>query len=463
MFTLSIPEKRRSFRAHCDIHLASKITDPKDNSIREKSFLAKDINSGGIYFESDEEFKLGTSIKIEFNLPKSEQKIIATIKVARIEMTEIEGKFGVGAYFTNIVESDKKQLELMKDRLDINKLMELTIKKGGSDLHLLAGRPPFIRRYGEIEPLEWPVLEPDDINNLLYGVITKQQVKNFERDKELDCAVQYDFQNRFRINVHQQKGYTEATLRLINTKISSFEDLNLPDVIKDLANLRDGLILIVGATGSGKTTTIAAMVEYINRSRKAVIITLERPIEYVYPDESSIIKQREVGIDTYSFSTALKNTLRQDPNVIVIGELDDVETIKTAIIAAEAGHLVIASFHAPNTTQAIDRLVSIFQSDSRKQILSQLSHCLRGIVAQLLIPRKDKSGRTLVTEILVATDAAKRVIRNDELFQIPTIIQTGAAYKMQTMLDSIKYSLNKEVIEPDVASFYSEEFSKYTH
>lgn len=463
MFTLSIPEKRRAFRVHCEIHVACKIIDPKDNTVTEKCFLAKNINSDGIYFETDEALQLSTLVDIEFRLPQSENQILATIKVARIEILETETRYGIGAAFVKIDDKNRALIKQMMERLDINKLLGLTIEKGGSDLHLLAGRSPFIRMFGEIEPLDWPVLSPHDINNLLYSVMTKQQMRNFERDKELDFAIQFDMQNRFRVNVHQQKGFTEATLRLINTKISSFEELNLPGAIKDLAGLKDGLILIAGPTGSGKTTTIAAMVEYINHEKKSVIITLERPIEYVYPDEKSIIKQREIGIDTFSFSAALKSTLRQDPNVIIVGELDDVETIRTAIIAAEAGHLVIASFHAPNTIQAIDRLVSIFPFESRKQILSQLSHCLKGVVTQILIPRKDKKGRVLVTEVLVATDAAKRIIRNDELVQIATVIQTGSAYKMQTMLESIKCCVEKGEIDYEVANFYSEEFSKYLH
>jgi twitching motility protein PilT len=462
MLTLCIPEKRAFFRVHCEVPLSCKIVNPKDNSITEKHVLTKNISSGGLYFETDELLQLGTLINIEFKLPQTESIILSTIKTVRVEMFENEARFGIGAVFTKLNSKDKEQIEQMIDRLDINKLFELTIKKGGSDLHLLAGRPPFIRMYGEIEQLNWAVLSAQDINNLLYSIMTKQQKRNFEKDKELDFAIQFDMQNRFRINVHQQKGFTEATLRLINTKISSFEELNLPEVIKDLANLKDGLILIAGPTGSGKTTTIAAMVEHINHERRAVIITLERPIEYVYPDEKSIIKQREVGIDTYSFSAALKSTLRQDPNVIVVGELDDIETIRTAIIAAEAGHLVIASFHAPNTIQAIDRLVSIFPMESRKQILSQLSHCLRGVITQLLIPCKDKKSRALVTEVLVATDAVKRIIRNDEIIQIPTVLQTGAAHKMQTMLESITFCVEKGIIDLETASFYSEEFSKYT-
>jgi twitching motility protein PilT len=292
--------------------------------------------------------------------------------------------------------------------------------------------------------------------------MSKLQIKKFEQEKELDFAIQFDMQNRFRVNVHQQRGYLEATLRLITTRVFSFEDLNIPDVAKDLARLKDGLVLIVGPTGSGKTTTIAAMVEFINQERKVVVVTLERPIEYVYTNNKSIIKQREVGIDTHSFSAALKSSLRQDPNIIVIGEMDDAETIKTAIIAAEAGHFVIASFHAPNTVQAIDRLVSMFPSESRKQVLFQLSSCLKGAICQLLIPAKDKQKRVLATEILVANDAVRNVMRNDDLIQLPTIIQTGSAHKMRSMYDSIRQYVLEGVIDTATANFYSQEFKKYS-
>jgi twitching motility protein PilT len=462
MLSLNIAERRKSFRAYCDIVLKCEIIDPKDYSIRYKNAMARNISADGIYFELDELLPLGIAVNIAFRLPQSENDIRGTVKVMRVEIHETDKKFGIGAIFTSMVEKEKEQIRQLVERLNINKLLEATIKTGASDLHLLAGRTPFIRSFGEIQPLNWQKLSAQDISHLLYSIMAKQQIINFEKNKELDFAIQYDMHNRFRVNVHQQKGFTEATLRLINTKISSFEELNLPEVVKELAGLRDGLIIIAGPTGSGKTTTIAAMVDYINRQRKAVIITLERPIEYVYPDDKSIIKQREVGIDTHSFSAALKSTLRQDPNVIVVGELDDIETIRTAIIAAEAGHLVIASFHAPNTIQAIDRLVNIFPAETRKQTLSQISHCIRGIVTQLLIPKKDKKARALVTEILVATDAAKRVIRSDELIQIPTIIQTGAAHKMQSMCESIKRCFDQNIIDSETANFYSEEFSKYT-
>jgi twitching motility protein PilT len=293
--------------------------------------------------------------------------------------------------------------------------------------------------------------------------MTKQQIKIFEREKELDFGMQYNINNRFRVNIHQQKGYVEATFRSINTKISSFEELKIPERVKDLARQKSGLVLITGPTSSGKTTTIAAMVELINQERKAVIITLERPIEYIHSNIKSIIKQREIGVDTCSFSVALKSSLRQDPNIIVVGELEDMETINTALIAAEAGYLVIASFHSQNTIQAIDRLVGIFPIDNRRQILTQLAYCLKGIVTQLLVPHRDKRGRILATEILIVNDAVRKIIRNDEIIQLPTVIQTGAGYKMHSMEESLSAYYEQGLIDGETFEWYSKEFKFKGH
>ncbi|MBM3253207.1 MAG: PilT/PilU family type 4a pilus ATPase [Candidatus Omnitrophica bacterium] len=456
----NLSDRKKSYRVYAQIPITCEIIDPTDKTIRKKSALVRNISSEDVYFEIDEILPLGTEVNIAFQLPRSENVITSTIKISRVEATESETIFGAGAYFVKISDTDREEIRQLVERLDIYKLLELTIKKGASDLHILANQQPVLRIQGEVEMLDYAKLYAEDIPNLLYSIMTKQQIKKFEQDKELDFALQYDMQNRFRINIHQQRGFLEATLRRISTKIHSFDELNLPEVIRDLARQKEGLVLIVGPTGSGKTTTIAAMLDIINNERKGVIITLERPIEYVYSNIKCIIKQREVGIDTNSFSTALKSTLRQDPNIIVVGEIDDVETVRTAIIAAESGHLVIASFHAPNTVQAIDRLTSLFPIENRKHILFQLSRSLKGIVCQLLIPTKNRQDRVLATEIVIVTDALRNIIRNDELFQIPTIIQTGGALRMQSMQQSIKRYLDQGIIDAETAIEYSEEFNR---
>jgi twitching motility protein PilT len=458
----NLPEKRKAYRLYAQMHVKCDILNPDDRSIRTKNAVATNINSEGIYLEMDEILALNTEINVSFQLHKSENRIQASVRVVRVEIIEEQKIYGMGSIFDKIDTKDKEEITQLIERLNIGKLLDLAIKKGASDMHLLADQAPVLRVHGELDAVDGPKLFADEVPQLLYSIMNKQQIKKFEADKELDFGIQYDMRNRFRVNVHQQKGFVEATFRLINTKISSFEELAIPEVVKDMARQREGLILITGPTGSGKTTTIAAMLELINHEKKAVIITLERPIEYVHTNVKSIIKQREVGIDTNSFSAAIKSSLKQDPNIIVIGELEDFETVRTALIAAEAGYLVICSFHAPNTVQAIDRLVSFFPLDSRRQALTQLSTCLKGVVSHLLLPRKDHTGRVLATEIVVASDAVKRIVRKDELVQLPTIVQTSGAYRMQSMSDSIRKYLEMDVIDAESALFYSEEFNRYS-
>ncbi|MFH0791516.1 MAG: PilT/PilU family type 4a pilus ATPase [Candidatus Omnitrophota bacterium] len=448
-------ERREKRRLYCTIPLACGIIDPQTKNVINKNYMTQDISSSGLYFETSEPLSLQTELDCRFTLPESDITINSVIRVERVMLIDEGKSFGIGAVFLTIAEKDREAINQLVDRFDINGLLELTVKRSASDLHLLANQAAVLRVNGQLESLDAGIFSPDEISKMVYSLMSKLQIRTFEKHKELDFGFQYNSENRFRINVHQQKGFIEATLRLISSKAPTFEDLNIPEVVKSFARQKDGLVLVTGPTGSGKSTTIGAMVDLINNERKAVIITLERPIEYIHISNKCVIKQREVGTDTNSFSEALKSSLRQDPNVIVVGEMDDAETVKTALIAAEAGYLVIASFHAPDTIQAIDRLVSIFPSENRKQVLAQFSHCLKGIVTQLLIPRSDKKGRILATEILVTNDAVKRVIRNDELIQLPSIIQTGSNYKMKTFKESIKQYFEQGVIDGEAYEWFS--------
>lgn len=457
MLSYNLLGRRRAYRIYTQISIACEIINPKDKTIKYKTVMASDINSEGFYFETDESLPLNTEINVTFQLPKSSRTINTTAKVIRVETMEVDNNFGIACVFIKLADNDKEEIKQLVEYLDIKKLLELAIKKGASDLHLVTDMPPVLRVGGEITVSDLPKLSNDDINTLLYSIMSRQQIRVFEQEKELDFGIQYDMQNRFRVNLHLQRGFLGAVLRLLNTKISSFEELHIPEVVKDLARQKNGLVLISGPTGSGKTTTIAAMVELINQERKGVIITLERPIEYVHSNIKSIIKQREVGTDTNSFSAALKSSLKQDPNIIVVGELEDIETIRTALIASQAGYLVIASFPASNTVQATDRLVSIFPLENRKPILSQLSNCLRGIVTQLLIPRSDRKGRILATEVIIVNDAVRNIIRNDQFIQLPNVIQTGVGLGMQSMSDSIRRYYEQGIIDGETAQIYSEE------
>ena len=457
VMTMYAEDRRQNYRTFLNIPFSIEIVDPANKTTNTKTLIIRDISESGIYFNSDEIFPLGMECKVKFLLPNNNNNINATIKIVRVETLGLD-EFYFGASFSSISEIDKAVIRQLVERTNINNLLELVIKKNASDLHLLVNQSPIIRLNGELESLtdEKP-FTPEEIKQLLYSLMNKQQIRIFEKDKELDFGIQYNARSRFRVNLHQQKGFLEATFRLINTREFSYKELNIPDIVKDLTRQREGLILITGPTGSGKSTTMSAMVDLINHERKAVIVTLERPIEYVHNNIKSIIKQREVGIDTNSFAAALKSTLRQDPNIIVVGELDDMETIATAFIAAEAGYLVIASFHAPNAIQAIDRLANIFPTEHRKKILNQISICLNAVIVQLLIPRTNKKGRVLACEVLIVNDAVKRNIRKDELVQISSILQTSKAFKMQSMTESIKKVYEDGIIDGTTMEYYTKE------
>jgi len=443
--------------------MSIEMIDPQYGTRKTKTVMMGNVSEGGLYFENDEPLPIKTEIKVAFKSPKSEEVIHTTVSVARVEATGDEKVFGIGAEFVDIADKDREELKHFIEQLDLENLLKLTIEKGASDLHLLADSPPVLRIHGDLQITDLPKLSNEDIHRLIFSVMTKQQIKKFEQSKELDFGLQYDLENRFRVNLHIQRGCLEVALRLIVSRSFSFKELHIPDVVKDLARLKEGLILVAGSTGSGKSTTIAAMVDLINQERKAIIITLERPIEYVHKNIKSFVKQREIGVDTNSFSAAIQSSLRQDPNVIVVGELEDVETVKTALIAAEAGCLVIASFHAPNTFQGFDRLAGMFPVENQIQILTQLANCLKGMIIQLLIPTIDKKSRVLAMEVMIGTDAMKRIIRSREFHQIPTVIQTGGQYKMQSMQESIKKYVDEGIVSKETALFYSQEFGSYAH
>lgn len=420
---------------------------------------AIDLSVTGMSLLCRETLALHSRVQVDFVLPRVDKKLELAAEVVRAECHAAKKECELGLHFTPLSEAAKQALHEYVTRLAIGPLLEEAIARQASDLHLLADHPPMLRVNGNLEPLGTKIIPADDIPPMLFSLLSHEQVQQFERSKELDTGIQYDARHRFRLNVHQQRGMVEAAFRVINPSLASFDELRLPDVIGKLCDLREGLVLVTGPTGSGKTTTMAAMVEHINRARQEVIITLERPIEYLHANAQSLIKQREVGIDTHSFAAALKASLRQDPDIIVIGELDDAETVRTAIVAAETGYLVIASFHAPNTLQAIDRFAAMFPPETRKQSLAQLAQALRAVVAQLLLPRSDGKGRVLASEVLTVTPAVRRIIRSDELYRLPNVIQTGAQYHMLPMADSLKALVEAELIDAELAAAYRNEFS----
>jgi len=323
--------------------------------------------------------------------------------------------------------------------MDIKSLLKTASRKKASDLHITANSVPIIRIDGSLQPVPDTLeLKKEDCKQLIYGILNDKQKAIFERELELDFSLEISGLSRFRVNVHMQRGNVEAAFRMVALDIRNIEQLGLPPVAATLAMKTRGLVLITGPTGVGKTSTLAAMVDLINNERESMVIVIEDPIEYVHLNKRSIIKQREVGSDTRSFSNALIHALRQDPDVIVVGEMRDLETISTALTAAETGHLVLATLHTPDTSQTINRIIDVFPPYQQQQVKIQLSETLQGIMCQQLLPRKDKPGRIISTEVMIATSAVRNLIREQETEQLLTHIQTGARYGMHTMDKSLK-------------------------
>lgn len=332
---------------------------------------------------------------------------------------------------------------------DINKFFKEAIKQGASDLHLVGSEMPMVRIHGELEELADGPLDNGELKDAVYGILTKEQKDRYEEDKELDFAYEIDG-IRFRVNLHQQVENIGLAARLVPSVIPSPDDLRFNDTMLGMTDLYDGLVLVTGPTGCGKSTTIASMIQEINKKRKAHIVTIEDPIEFVFKDDKSLIEQREVGKDTKSFAAALKHILRQDPNVIFVGEMRDPETIMTVLTAAETGHLVFSTLHTPSAAEAIERIVDVFDGSKQKQVLIQLSAVLRAVVAQHLLPAKS-GGRVPAREILINTPAVSNLIRENNITQIKSAIQTGLREGMTTLENSIKELAKEGLISDEMA------------
>ena len=340
---------------------------------------------------------------------------------------------------------------------DITEYLKEAVARGGSDLHLSTWAPACVRINGAIQPIDEEILNPETVRNLVLDTLTETQRSTLEQDWELDYALQVEGVGRFRGNVHMARGNVEAAFRFITQDIPELENLGHHDVVRDFCTQRSGLILVTGITGSGKSTTLASMVKRISETRSGVIITLEDPIEFIYQHSSCLIKQREIGGDTKSFPRALRQALRQDPDVIVISEMRDLDTIRIALTAAETGHLVLATLHTPDAPQTIDRLVDVFPSDQQPQIIAQLSSSLEGIICQRLIPRADGQGRVLASEVLVPGHGIRNCIRERKLEQVVGLMEIGYRDGNRTIDQSIMGLLEAGLITRDEAIFHCRE------
>jgi len=338
---------------------------------------------------------------------------------------------------------------------DLVTLIENMLKTAASDLHITVGAPPVYRSSTKIIPAGKMIMDSDMCEKLIFSVLNDEQVKKFEKNRELDMSFGIKGIGRIRMNVFKQRGSVAAALRLIPTRAWPIEQLGLPNVIYDIVNIPKGLVLITGETGSGKSTTLASMIDYINQRRSGHIITVEDPIEYIHNHKKCIVNQREIGTDTDSFANALKYVLRQDPDIILIGEMRDLETIAAATTIAETGHLVFATLHTMDAASSINRMVDVFPSHQQGQIRAQLSLTLQAVISQQLLPHSSGSGMVLCAEVMLMTPAIRNIIREMKTEQIYNQIQMGAPIGMQTMNQSIAANVAKNKISRDAAFEYT--------
>lgn len=333
--------------------------------------------------------------------------------------------------------------------MDLTQILAFALQNKASDLHLSADNPPIIRVNGQLRRIKGEKLSSDGIRKMIYSVMNEEQRSAYEKEMDLDFAIALGDNARFRVNAFITRGGTAAVFRAIPTEIPSMSDLDLPPIMQRFADLESGIVLITGPTGSGKTTTLASMIDYINTSSSRHILTIEDPVEFFHQSKKSLISHREVGADTKSFTRALKSSLREDPDVILIGEMRDYETISLALTAAETGHLVFGTLHAGSAYKTIDRIIDVFPSNDKEMVRTMLAGSIQGVVAQTLLKRADGGGRVGAFEILVGTSAVRNLIRENQVVQLFSMMQTGMRYGMVTMEDAVMRLLESGIINED--------------
>jgi twitching motility protein PilT len=336
--------------------------------------------------------------------------------------------------------------------LSIDELLELMVGRGASDLHITVGTPPAIRIRGHVSRLdEFSALDPDTTRTLMYQILSTEQQKRFEVNRQLDFSHSIPGVARFRVNVYMQRESVGAAFRVIPDQIKTLEELQLPTSLAQLAQKPRGLVLVTGPTGSGKSTTLAAMIDEVNRTRHEHILTIEDPIEFVHRHKSCIVNQREIGVDAVGFGEALRGALRQDPDVILVGEMRDLETIAIALTAAETGHLVLGTLHTQSAASTIDRIIDVFPAEQQEQVRIQIASSLQGVITQALLPTADGQGRVAALEILLPDDAVRNLVRQGKVEQIYSVMQTNTSRGMQTMEQALQELVSRRVVDYDTA------------
>lgn len=432
-----VVERRRwaRIRIPCQVHLR---LDPLGSGTgREVVVETVDISPGGLCFHLAHLPEQHPEPDLQILLPEAAGAPPLSLQ-GRVMRTapHPQGGFLVSLQFTGGNPQHQRVLERFLESIDITPLLLGMEKAGASDLHLTTGMPPAYRIDGALQRLKRPPLGREILHWMVYGILDPVQQQEFEARHELDFGFSLPSRKRWRVNVHQQRGCVEATFRSVNLITRSMEELGLPEAVQRLVDLRNGLVLIAGRTGSGKSTTLAAMIEAINERRDGVVVTIEDPIEYLIESRRCFVKQREVGTDTRSFGNALRHVLRQDPDVILIGEIRDEETMATALRAAETGHLVLATLHTSTAPMTVRRVIDFFPLDQQESALGLLSNVLQAVVCQELLPRHNQPGKILATEVMIATPAVRTLIREGKIEQLENAIRTGRKAGMHTLEDA---------------------------
>ncbi len=335
--------------------------------------------------------------------------------------------------------------------MDISELLTFAVKQGASDVHLSSGEPPMMRIHGDMKKLKLPSLDRREVHDMVYDIMNDKQRKTFEENLEIDFSMELGTIARFRVNTFQQRRGESAVFRQIPTEGLSFEQLGLPKSLKSVTRHEKGLVLVTGPTGCGKSTTLAAMVDIINDERMGHILTIEDPIEFVHKSKGCLLSQRELGAHTHSFANSLRSALREDPDVILVGEMRDLETISLALTAAETGHLVFGTLHTSSAPKTVDRIIDVFPAGEQPQIRAMFAESIRAVITQTLLKRKDGRGRVAALEIMIGTAAVKNLIRENKIHQLPSMLQTGQKHGMQTLEQHLKELITRGVVSKEEA------------
>ena len=413
----------------------------------------RDISMGGVSFYSVEKLDINSKVRITIYVSDRDYVSFQATVIKVMHSAATDGKFIIATKMDSLKQETVDSIESFLNKVNLYNILDNIDLENVMDVNFVTGYDPVIKKIGRLVIGEGR--DPFDeytLRTILLSILDDDRYNKFLATKELNFVLTSPKGSRFRVNYHIQQDKVEGTFRVIPSQIKSPSGLGLPEVVEHILENEKGLVLVAGRTGSGKSTTLAAMVEFINRKRDGIIISVEDPIEYLHVNDRCIIKQREIGRDTLSFSNAAKNALRQNPDILVIGEILDVETMETAITAAETGALVLTTIHAGDASQTLDRVISFFPADVQRHILTRLSLILKGVIVQDLIPRLDNAGLVVASEVVVSTSAVRRVIRDGDWKQIPSLIQMGREVGMRSMKDSLEYLYLNGLIDKEYST-----------